>query len=159
MKTKTIALFKNKEGNYNVLYNYTGVDDMRREVRDLDFMGYKMISCVITNNKVLALKIRLHYCLTELRSLKNDVNYYGYDVTLINRIGRLTSRLLRKGVDVTDELALQCLDVLNKEREELRKEELKELQKAVDTVCLHCAFTEDICEECPVRKSMMKRGL
>lgn len=157
---RTIALFKNKEGNYNVLYNYTGVDDIRREVRDLDFMGYKMISCVVTNNKVLALKIRLRYCLTELRSLKKDVNYYGYDTILINRIGRLTSKLLRREVEVTDELALQCLDVLNKEREEIRQEELKkELQKAVDTVCLHCAFTEDVCEECPVRKSMMKRGL
>ena len=159
MRMKTVALFKNKENDYHVLYDYKGGEELERELQVLDSMGYKMVSCMITNNKVMALKVRLQYCLTELRNLDNSVNYLGYEETLMKRIGRITSRLLRREVEVTDELALQCYDLLCKERLENQKMEFQKYQDAVNKVCMECAYSSEVCENCPVRMTMQVKSI
>ena len=107
----TVALFKDKEDSYYVLYNNgEHTMRMRKEIEDISFLGYKFVQGVITTDRTLSLKTRLKYRLVELRHLKPHVNYYGYEETLMRQVGLLTSRLLRRGVEVTDELALQCFD-------------------------------------------------
>lgn len=109
------ALFKNSDGDYYVVHYKKGGSDynleLESEAYNLEKFNYKMVKCIITNNKEVSLKYRLKFTILEFRSLKKDVNYYGYDESLINRIGSLTSRLLRRGVDVTNEVALQCYDL------------------------------------------------
>lgn len=115
MKMTIEALFRNEEDDrYYVVHCKSDCKyDLERELEDLKFFNYKMVSCVITNNREVSLKARLDYCLKELRSLKDEIDYCGYDEVLINRVGLLTSRLLNKGVEITDEVALQCYDIRN----------------------------------------------
>ena len=112
----TVALFKNQEGDYYVHYD-NGKDSALTKVRlkeqDIECLGYKFVSCIVTTNNVLALKTRLKFRIQELRALKPEVNYYGYDESLVMQIGLLTSRLMRRGVEITDEIALQCYDIRN----------------------------------------------
>ena len=89
--------------------------DIKECVNYMEELNFKLVNCVITNNKEISLKNRLMYHLIEFRSLKEDTDYYGYDEMLINRIGSLTSRLLRRGINITDEVALQCYDIREKE--------------------------------------------
>lgn len=159
MKMKTIALFKNKENDYYVLYDYIGGEYLSREMEAMKLMNYEMVSCVVTNNKEKALKTRLQYCLTELRNLDSNVDYLGYEESLMRRIGRITSRLLRREVEVTDELALQCYDLLCKERLEKHKMELQKYQDAVNRVCMECAYSSEVCENCPVRLTIKAKSI
>ena len=107
----TVALYKDAEGQYYV-FNSKGKLDMI-EVFEEQFLRvnkYTMVTCVVTTEKVVALKARLKFRIEELKALKEDTDYYGYDDTVKRSIGLLVSRLLREGVDVTDEVALQCYD-------------------------------------------------
>ena len=36
----------------------------------------------------------------------------------------------------------------------MTKEEMEQYEKAVDFVCLNCAYGEETCDNCPVRKTM-----
>ena len=113
----TVALLKDKEDSYFVLYDNGKVQKfIAREYENLEFLGYKFVSAVVTTDVTLSLKTRLKYRLVELRHLKPNVNYYGYEESLMMQIGLLTSRLLRRGVEVTDELALQCFDYRQQQR-------------------------------------------
>ena len=103
-----VALFKNNEGDCFVLAEKT--EDIR-DYSPSTLQGYKLSQFIITNNRTIALKTRLKFRIEELKSLKEGVDYMGYDESLISQIGLLTSRLLRRGVDVTDEIALQCYDI------------------------------------------------
>lgn len=113
------ALFKNEDNEYYVAHCKSYRKDMlKEECIQLERMGYKPIKAIITNDRVMSLSARLKFHLIEFRSLKADINYYGYDEMLINRIGSLTSRLLTCGIDITDEVALQCYDIRQKIIEE-----------------------------------------
>lgn len=106
-----VALFKNSDGDYYVHYEK---DNLQISSNELDYaktLGYKLVHCLITTDRTTALNTRLKFRIKELKSLKPDVDYLGYDECLINQIGLLTSRLLSLGVDVTDEIALQCYDI------------------------------------------------
>ena len=109
----TVALFySNLTGEYYV-YTENKTEINKEEIENLESLGYRLESCIITTNKLVALKARLKAKIHELRSLKPDVDYLGYDTALINQIGIITSRLLSNDVEVTDEIALQCLDIRN----------------------------------------------
>lgn len=115
----TVALFKNQDGDCYVYYSNSKSNMAKSDImqiEDIESLGYKFQSCIITTDKVLSLKTRLKFRIQELRALKPDVNYYGYDEALISQIGLITSRLLRRGVEVTDEIALQCCDIRNSKR-------------------------------------------
>lgn len=107
----TVALYKDAEGQYFV-FDSKGKLDMIEvfEERFFKMNKYTMVTCIVTTEKVVSLKARLKFKLKELRALKEDTDYYGYDDVLKRSIGLLVSRLLREGVDITDEVALQCYD-------------------------------------------------
>lgn len=109
------ALFKNDKGEYHMLHCKSNSSTLLEEMDYLtNTCKYKLVKCVITNNRVVSLKARLRFCIEELRSLDENTNYYGYENALINRIGTITSRLLSRGLEVNDEIALQCLDIRQK---------------------------------------------
>lgn len=106
-----VALYKDVEGQYFVFHEKDNKDVIEMfEKQFLEVNNYKMETCLVTTEKVVALKARLKFKLKELRALKEETDYYGYDDVLKRSIGLLVSRLLREGVDVTDEVALQCYD-------------------------------------------------
>lgn len=95
----------------------------------LEKMGYKPIKFIITTNREIHLKALLKARLMELRSyteksmelLQAQMGFVPDEVlattqkmveeheeTLMFSIGSLVSRLLRREVDITDELALAC---------------------------------------------------
>lgn len=95
----------------------------------LEEMGYKPVQFIITTNKEVHLKALLKARLMELRSyteksmelLQAQMGFFPDEVlvqtqkmveeheeTLMFRIGGVVSKLLRRGVDITDELALAC---------------------------------------------------
>ena len=113
-----VALLRNKDGDVFVLYDNGKSDDtlrIREEIYRLD--GYKLDQCMITTDNVIAIKTRLKFRIEELKSLKDDVDYLGYRESLMSQIGLLTGRLIRIGVEVTDEIALQCYDYRQSLRE------------------------------------------
>lgn len=97
----------------------------------LEEMGYNLAQLIITTNKVIYLKTLLKARLKELRSytqksmklLQEQMGFIPDEVlaqtqrmieeheeSLMFSIGCVVSRLLRAGVDVDDELALQCYE-------------------------------------------------
>lgn len=109
-----VALLRNKEGEVFVLYDNGKSDDTLRNIKEESLLcslgGYKLDQCMITTDNVIAMKTRLKFRIEELKSLKDDVDYLGYRESLMTQIGLLTGRLIRKGVEVTNEIALQCYD-------------------------------------------------
>ena len=109
-----VALLRNKEGDVFVLYDNGKSDDTLRTIKEESLLcslgGYKLDQCMITTDNVIAMKTRLKFRIEELKSLKDDVDYLGYRESLMTRIGLLTGRLIRRGVEVTNEIALQCYD-------------------------------------------------
>ena len=111
-----VALLRNKEGEVFVLYDNGKSDDTLRTtiIKEESLLcslgGYKLDQCMITTDNVIAMKTRLKFRIEELKSLKDDVDYLGYRESLMTQIGLLTGRLIRKGVEVTNEIALQCYD-------------------------------------------------
>ena len=112
----TVALYKNEEGQYFVFHaeNKEVVEVFEKQF--LDVNGYKMETCVITTERLVALKARLKFRIKELKSLDVNTDYLGYEQVVIDQVGLLTARLLNEGVDVTDEVALQCYDIRQKNR-------------------------------------------
>lgn len=113
-----VALLRNKEGDVFVLYE-NGKSDNTLRIREEVYysLGYKLDQCMITTDNVIAIKTRLKFRIEELKSLKDDVDYLGYRESLMSQIGLLTGRLIRRGVEVTDEIALQCYDYRQSLRE------------------------------------------
>lgn len=110
-----VALLRNKEGEVFVLYDNGKSDDtLRTTIKEESLLcslgGYKLDQCMITTDNVIAMKTRLKFRIEELKSLKDDVDYLGYRESLMTQIGLLTGRLIRRGVEVTNEIALQCYD-------------------------------------------------
>lgn len=111
-----VALLRNKEGDVFVLYDNGKSDDTLRTtiIKEESLLcslgGYKLDQCMITTDNVIAMKTRLKFRIEELKSLKDDVDYLGYRESLMTQIGLLTGRLIRRGVEVTNEIALQCYD-------------------------------------------------
>ena len=109
-----VALLRNKEGDVFVLYDNGKSDDTLRPIKEESLLcslgGYKLDQCMITTDNVIAMKTRLKFRIEELKSLKDDVDYLGYRESLMTQIGLLTGRLIRRGVEVTNEIALQCYD-------------------------------------------------
>ena len=108
-----VALLRNKEGEVFVLYANGKSDDalrIKEESLRYSLGGYKLDQCMITTDNVIAMKTRLKFRIEELKSLKDDVDYLGYRESLMTQIGLLTGRLIRRGVEVTNEIALQCYD-------------------------------------------------
>lgn len=109
-----VALLRNKEGDVFVLYDNGKSDDTLRTIKEESLLcslgGYKLDQCMITTDNVIAIKTRLKFRIEELKSLKDDVDYLGYRESLMTQIGLLTGRLIRRGVEVTNEIALQCYD-------------------------------------------------
>ena len=109
-----VALLRNKEGEVFVLYDNGKSDDTLRTIKEESLLcslgGYKLDQCMITTDSVIAMKTRLKFRIEELKSLKDDVDYLGYRESLMTQIGLLTGRLIRRGVEVTNEIALQCYD-------------------------------------------------
>ena len=109
-----VALLRNKEGDVFVLYDNGKSDDTLRTIKEESLLcslgDYKLDQCMITTDNVIAMKTRLKFRIEELKSLKDDVDYLGYRESLMTQIGLLTGRLIRKGVEVTNEIALQCYD-------------------------------------------------
>ena len=111
-----VALLRNKEGEVFVLYDNGKSDDTLRTtiIKEESLLcslgGYKLDQCMITTDNVIAMKTRLKFRIEELKSLKDDVDYLGYRESLMTQIGLLTGRLIRRGVEVTNEIALQCYD-------------------------------------------------
>lgn len=116
-----VALLRNKEGDVFVLYDNGKSDDTLR-IKEESLLycslgNYKLDQCMITTDNVIAMKTRLKFRIEELKSLKDDVDYLGYRESLMSQIGLLTGRLIRRGVEVTDEIALQCYDYRQSLRE------------------------------------------
>ena len=116
----------NEGGHINVIYSDKGVPTHR--VKYFDENG-TLLSCVITTDEVIYLKSRLKARLFELRDYSSKCHEYlankenqsneeaynktlylmtEYQEVLVNQVGILVSRLLMKGIDVTDELAIVC---------------------------------------------------
>lgn len=97
----------------------------------LEEMGYNLAQLIITTDKIIYTKTLLKARLKELRSytqksmelLQEQMGFVPdevlvqtqrmieeYEETLMFSIGCVVSRLLRAGVDVDDELALQCYE-------------------------------------------------
>ena len=116
-----VALLRNKEGEVFVLYDNGKSDDTLRTIKEESLLcslgGYKLDQCMITTDNVIAMKTRLKFRIEELKSLKENVDYLGYRESLMSQIGLLTGRLIRRGVEVTDEIALQCYDYRQSLRE------------------------------------------
>lgn len=109
------ALFVTEDNEYYVLHEKSDCRyELKKELNYLKALNYKLVRCVITNNKVVSLKARLEFTIMELKNLKDDVDYYGYDEALIRKVGSLTSRLLRRNIKVYNEIALQCYDLKQK---------------------------------------------
>lgn len=124
---KMVAVYRMKDGGHiNVIYSDKGVPTHR--VKYFDENG-TLLSCVITNDEVIYLKSRLKARLFELRDYSSKCHEYlankenqsdeevynktlhlmtEYQEVLANQVGILVSRLLMKGIDVTDELAIVC---------------------------------------------------
>lgn len=116
-----VALLRNKEGDVFVLYDNGKSDDALR-IKEESLLycslgGYKLDQCMITTDNVIAMKTRLKFRIEELKSLKENVEYGYYRESLMSQIGLLTGRLIRRGVEVTDEIALQCYDYRQSLRE------------------------------------------
>ena len=116
-----VALLRNKEGDVFVLYDNGKSDDaLRIKEESLLYCSlgdYKLDQCMITTDNVIAMKTRLKFRIEELKSLKENVEYGYYRESLMSQIGLLTGRLIRRGVEVTDEIALQCYDYRQSLRE------------------------------------------
>lgn len=109
------ALFRNEDNECYVVHVKSACKyDLEQEVERLNAYNYKLVKCIITNNKVVSMKARLQFKIEELGSLDENTDYYGYDETLVRNIGLLTSRLVRRGVEIKDEVAIQCYNIRQK---------------------------------------------
>ena len=123
---KMVAVYRMKDGLISVICSDKGVSTDR--VKYFDENG-TLLSCVITTDEVIYLKSRLKARLFELRDYSSKCHEYlanqenqsneevynktlhvmtEYQEVLVNQVGILVSRLLMKGIDVTDELAIVC---------------------------------------------------
>ena len=96
--------------------------------KDLLSRGYKVNSILATSDKGMYYKYSLKARLAELRAyvqygneliesitsdkVKKETRQLlnEHEETLMLNVARLTKRCIRRGIEVTDELALQCLD-------------------------------------------------
>ena len=96
--------------------------------KDLLSRGYKVNSLIATNDKGMFYKYSLKARLAELRAYVQYGNELmksltseevkkstrqllnEHEETLMLNVARLTKRCMRRDIEVTDELALQCLD-------------------------------------------------
>ena len=96
--------------------------------KDLLSLGYKVNSLIATSDKGMFYKYALKARLVELRAyvqygneLMNSLTseevkkstrqlLNEHEETLMLNVARLTKRCMRRDIEVTDELALQCLD-------------------------------------------------
>ena len=96
--------------------------------KDLLSLGYKVDSLIATNDRGMFYKYALKARLAELRAyvqygneLMNSLTseevkkstrqlLNEHEETLMLNVSRLTKRCMRRDIEVTDELALQCLD-------------------------------------------------
>lgn len=109
-------------------------DTLLRESKRLEEEGYKLNSLIITNMAHTFYSARLKAILQELR---HTINYYNkclerdretlsaevlaltqqlqheYEESLMRRVAMRCQRAMSVGVEVTDEIALQCLDWRN----------------------------------------------
>ena len=101
--------------------------DMQWE-KDLLSQGYKVDSILATSDRGMFYKYALNARLAELRAYVQYGNELmksltseevkkstrqllnEHEETLMLNVSRLTKRCMRRGIEVTDELALQCLD-------------------------------------------------
>ena len=123
---KMVAVYRMKDGHISVIYSNEGVPTHKLKYHD---DNGTLLSCVITTDEVIYLKSRLKARLFELRDYSSKCHEYlankenqsneevynktlyfmlEYQRVLINQVGILVSRLLMKGIDVTDELAIVC---------------------------------------------------
>ena len=123
---KMVAVYRMEDGLISVICSDKGVSTDR--VKYSDENG-TLLSCVITTDEVIYLKSRLKARLFELRDYSSKCHEYlankenqsneevynktlhlmtEYQEVLVNQVGILVSRLLMKGIDVTDELAIVC---------------------------------------------------
>lgn len=104
------AIFKNETGHVQFLHSRGKGDKyFNRQLRFLEIDGYQLVKGYLTTNEVLSLKAELKFSIYCLRNQK-----YLRGIALkktIDRIGLLTEKLIDKGVDVTNEVALQCCDL------------------------------------------------
>ena len=96
--------------------------------KDLLSLGYKVDSLIATNDRGMFYKYALKARLAELRAYVQNGNELmnsltseeikkstrqlldEHEETLMLNVSRLTKRCMRRDIEVTDELALQCLD-------------------------------------------------
>ena len=124
---KMVAVYRMNEGGHiNVIYSNEGVPTHKLKYHD---DNGTLLSCVITTDEVIYLKSRLKARLFELRDYSSKCHEYlmnkenqsneevynkthylmtEYQEVLVNQVVILVSRLLMKGIDVTDELAIEC---------------------------------------------------
>ena len=113
----TVALYRDENGQCYVFHTKGKLNQVEIfEEQFLKVNNYKMETCVVTTEKIVALKARLKFRIEELKALDRTVDHYGYDQVVIDQVGLLTARLLNEGVDVTDEVALQCYDIRQRNR-------------------------------------------
>lgn len=129
-----VAIYKLSDDSIEVISTRTNsplYDWAMNNAKCLEMQGAKLVQCVITTDKVLLFKQRLKAYLLELRNLTERNNKYlqehmGFlslevlcdtqkimeelESTQMLRVASVTSRLLNMEVDVTDELALACLN-------------------------------------------------
>ena len=144
MKSRIVALFKDEEGFYEdfkmTIDTTTDGDDIYhnfRQLEDLTNRGYLLDSCFITTNEELYLKKLLESALIKLKSTREVYKKHievlaeklgeddevvkttrglqkSYEMSLMKVVGLRCARCLMRDIEVTDEIALQCCDLLNK---------------------------------------------
>ena len=144
MKSRIVALFKDEEGFYEdfsmTIDTNTDGDDVYhsfRKLEDITNRGYLLDSCFITTNEELYLKKLLESSLIKLKSTKEVYKKHievleekhgedsqvvkttrtlqkDYEKSLMKVVGMRCARCIMRDIEVTDEIALQCCDLLNK---------------------------------------------
>lgn len=144
MKNRIVALYKDENGYYEdlrtIIDEVTNDGDMEhflRQVEDLHNKGYILQECFITTDEVLYAKKLLESSLKvlgaltkvykeHLEKLESDplINeevikqtrrlQVDQEKTQMKVVGRRCSRCIIRGIEVTDEIALQCYDLYKK---------------------------------------------
>lgn len=136
MKMYYLAVMENIEGDRHHIMT-CDKEKFFSEHKDLETLGYKVISCVGTTNRALYTKVRCKVLVSELKDLENkrmehlaslynegmtmevirdtEKLYEELENTLINRVGMSYARFLRANeneeYEYTDELAIHCYNL------------------------------------------------
>lgn len=124
-----IALLVNDFGEYERIARSQISDRLRNRIKDLYSDGYVLVECLYTTDTKLYHKKRLQvelfmlreYCKTsqelvdrvELPVVKMETLQLveSYQGMLMRRVARAVRHCLLEDVEVTDELAIQCYDI------------------------------------------------